>query len=791
MDTKFEHLLERERLHRLYTGATKTHKIIYIHANTGYGKTASVMMWLSKEGGKCGCFSADEGDYLEKMQAENAFAQDMVVIDNFSYVKEEEQECLFQSLVQSSAKIILIGRTKPQPFLTPFIVTGQMKVIGEEVLVFTKSEMEAFFKKHDLLVDDETTEEILKDTKGVPLVLVLGLRHIENTTYSKEVYDKTKQDYYNYLDYALYQQLTEVEQNLLLDLVVEQTFHEDIAIALTGAKDIKERLLKIRYFENILTYQNPDMFSFSYPVIYEYFCYKQKQKRSKESVLQLYQKIGQYYELKGDFLQAMHYYSLGKNSDKLSALLIENSKRNASVARFYQADAFYFQLSKEQIMDSPELMYGMSLLHSVKFCPEESEYWYEQLKTFVQTVGKKDSRYKTARDKLFYLEIALPHRGTKNLLNIIKLASNALFDRKNSMIDLSITGDMPGVMNGGLDFSDWSKNDRFLHGTLRITLEMLLGRMGVGLTDAGLGESLFEKTQDLNFTEPLTYLNSALMEVTRKGTKQMEFAILGAMARIFVASGSMASAVKMINGFKNSILHDSVLTMMPNVEALLCLFALQKGDEKTVAHWSVEHAPDEHTAFYITTRYQYLIKVRCYILAGNHNEALSLLDRLKIYFESYHRPYCAIQTMILRAVVHYRMGIEIWKEELQEALKRCESFSFTRIIADEGMAVLEPLLKLEYTGDKGFFKKVLALTRQQAILYPHYLHEKELNMDELTNTEKSVLAFMLQGMTNEKISTLLGITLRTVKFHTGNIYAKLNVKNRAEAIVKAKKLGLS
>ena len=46
------------------------------------------------------------------------------------------------------------------------------------------------------------------------------------------------------------------------------------------------------------------------------------------------------------------------------------------------------------------------------------------------------------------------------------------------------------------------------------------------------------------------------------------------------------------------------------------------------------------------------------------------------------------------------------------------------------------------------------------------------------------------GKKNEEIAAVLHITVRTVKFHTGNLYRKLNVSGRMEAIRRATELGI-
>lgn len=59
----------------------------------------------------------------------------------------------------------------------------------------------------------------------------------------------------------------------------------------------------------------------------------------------------------------------------------------------------------------------------------------------------------------------------------------------------------------------------------------------------------------------------------------------------------------------------------------------------------------------------------------------------------------------------------------------------------------------------------------------------------LTGREQEVLELMAQGQENAEIATALVISERTVKFHVGNIYAKLGVTTRTAAVVEAIRQG--
>ncbi|MGH6907664.1 MAG: response regulator transcription factor [Aestuariivirga sp.] len=54
--------------------------------------------------------------------------------------------------------------------------------------------------------------------------------------------------------------------------------------------------------------------------------------------------------------------------------------------------------------------------------------------------------------------------------------------------------------------------------------------------------------------------------------------------------------------------------------------------------------------------------------------------------------------------------------------------------------------------------------------------------EELTGREKTMLAALARGRTNTELATELGISINTVKFHLRNLYEKLGLRNRSQAI---------
>ena len=63
-------------------------------------------------------------------------------------------------------------------------------------------------------------------------------------------------------------------------------------------------------------------------------------------------------------------------------------------------------------------------------------------------------------------------------------------------------------------------------------------------------------------------------------------------------------------------------------------------------------------------------------------------------------------------------------------------------------------------------------------------------IDSLTPREKEILVLMSQGMSNAEIADHLVVSATTVKTHVGNVLAKLDVRDRVQAVVVAYETGL-
>jgi DNA-binding NarL/FixJ family response regulator len=66
-----------------------------------------------------------------------------------------------------------------------------------------------------------------------------------------------------------------------------------------------------------------------------------------------------------------------------------------------------------------------------------------------------------------------------------------------------------------------------------------------------------------------------------------------------------------------------------------------------------------------------------------------------------------------------------------------------------------------------------------------------LTFPELTEREHEILALIAHGRTNEQIADQLVVSIKTVRNHVSTIFSKLQVADRAQAVVRAREAGLS
>ena len=760
-------------------------RVLFFSAPCGFGKTVLADTLLDGRP-VLRLNAADTGFALPSLED----AWDILLIDNIQDMQEERDWQALCALIRESTgrHFVLLSRGVPPGCLTAFQYTGLMTVLEADDLLFDADDVRRLFQLSGANVTDSEIDGILKESVGYPLGVAITARCMSpDKPWTPELVARVFHEVFLYFETAIYRRFDLPVRRFLLELAPFESFDLEMARMVSGDPRAGERLDWLLRYTTMLRYDDCQRFHF-WSGFRAFLLWEMEREYTEEKRKALFSRGGLYYELKEDYAHALECYTSGGDHAKVSELLIRNAELHPGMGHYAEMEQYYRALPEAEILASPSLMQGMSMLCALSADYDGSEHWYGCLKRFVERCGKEDAAGRQARGRLAWLDISLPQRGVKRLTDTIPAVFRLLTNKELSLPSFSVTSALPSIMNGGKDFSPWSKKDDLLYRTMRIPAEAVLGRDGVGLADCAIAESKFEKGEDIS--PRMLPLVQRMNDIRREGTPDIEFAANGLLARSLLASGQSEDARKTITDLRRQFDERELTRFLPNMDAMLCRIALRTGDLDEADAWYRAKAPREPTHINILKRYQYFTQAMVELANGKPDSALLTLTPMEPYCTACMRYIDTIHLKVLTAIALYQKKNEAWCEPLTAALALAEEYRFIRTVSIYGAAVLPLLNALEWSGNAKWHKRLMADVRAQAAMYPRFLQPRIAMSDALTAAELQVLRLVCADKSNAEIGEILDIRVSTVKSHVSSVLSKLGVNRRSEARTAAKKLWL-
>lgn len=777
-----EKYLRPKRAEKKFKLAKDLRQTLYLYGITGSGKTAFVKDMLRP--GSFRYYSAEETnpEQLEIPEIlENQKCQ-ILVIDNLQQIQGESRRIAYTKqlralLARKDVWLILISRCRIPQWLMPLHMENAFLIIGEEDFQFDRIGQDAYFEKWNLNLSPKLSDQIWDLAHGNPLFL----------RFMALAGGDMQQAIHNLWEYLfhVYDQWDSEVQTFVMEMSVVERFDAGMAQVVTGRNDVQRILKKAMETGNF--FKETDG-------VYEYnFIFRDciqaylERKFDRDQIARIYYNAGHMYETYGDIPNALRMHEAGGDKKSIFRLLMANARRNPASGHYFELRRYYLLLSEETICTSPVLMAGMSMLQSILMNLEESERWYQLLADFAS--NRENNARQEAKNWLLYLDIALPHKGTIQMIELLKYAGRLLKNGKAILPELSVTSNLPSLMNGGKDFCEWSKHDQELAASIGKLVEFVLGKYGKGLVSVALAESYFEKGLDI--CEIISLAEKGRMQAEAGGKTELVFVAVGILVWLSVINGRGEDAQDILESFRQSI-EKHAPQLIPNLCALQCRIFLYQGKTHKILNW-MKTAPDENQDFCTLERLRYLTKIRCYIQFGKYDKAYCLLQKMLYFSEVHQRTYISMEAKLLLAIVQYRMKEKTWQETLQEVISQAENYHFVRLFTREGGAVLK-LFKSEDADfqwqNESYRKQVLRECEKMKKFYPAYLKEKIDGDIILSKNALNILRLQAEGYQNNQIAKLLGITSNTIKYHSKETYRKLGVSSKTAAVNEAKNRGL-
>lgn len=257
------------------------------------------------------------------------------------------------------------------------------------------------------------------------------------------------------------------------------------------------------------------------------------------------------------------------------------------------------------------------------------------------------------------------------------------------------------------------------------------------------------------------------------------------------SAGEWDTALERLDEARRVYVENPIPNTRP-VEALMTRIHLRQGKLSKAQEWARERnlSVDDEVSY--LREFELLTFARILLAEGNQGDALGLLSHLLEAAEKDKRTASIIEILIVQILAHEAQGdISSALVVLQHVLELAKPEGYLRIFVNEGETMAELLKKVKNEDGRlqNYIQKLLKAFGREEKALPTSFNSQPL-IDPLSERELEVLRLIADGLSNQEIAEKLYLSLHTVKIHARNIYAKLGVNSRTQAVARGKELGL-
>ena len=768
----------------------------------------------------------------------------VVVLDDYHHVRAPEVHDLLDRLLEHpphSLHLVIISRRNPPLALATLRARRLMTEIRIADLQFTEKETAAFLKQAaGKKLANSVVSRLQDRTEGWPVGLrlaAIALQGRANPDSFLADLDEGVVSMQDYLMGEVLSTLSRTEIECICRSSILDRFCTPLCQALCGNQcgaDCSREHVHPAYSDRtaLMTIDLDDR-----GVWHRYHHLLQKLLRRQldlqvdaEGLAELHRRAARWLEENGWLDEAMEHLLKVPDPKEAAGLIVRHRNTILNREQWPWLDKWFHRLPARLVEENPELL--LMKAYFLESRGRWDEYFgaaerIEKLLELEPLSGETAERLNAGLNVLQGYQFWFSGQGDRALecaeQALKNLPDNCFLERGEALIVYVISHQMIGTMEMGrrialkrladfneeqattfqtrivaaLGFADWMSADL-----------PALSREGARLFELGMGAELPESVLvGRYFMGIASYLQNQLEEAEKILGSVLEAGSAGsaeyyaqsgfALALLYQARGLPEKAV----GTVEQVLEFGLTTHNENVlrsaRAFEADLALRQGRLPKAVKWAANYDPGP-----LLPIYQFhappltLARIR---LAQNtkvsRREARLLLNRLETWLRKIHNTRFLIDVLSLRARL-----FQLEEDEpaalklLSEAVFLARPGGVVRAFADLGQWIV-PLLSRLDLDEEGirFVGRVLAAMRTDtgpsSPARPGSETQSAL-IEPLSPRELEILALMAERLTNKEIGAKLFISPGTVKRHTENIYQKLAVHSRRDAVAKARGLGI-
>src|ERR671915_470149 len=772
----------------------------------------------------------------------------VLVLDDYHTIRSETIHEALAFLLDHSPPplhLVVAGRTSPPLPLPKLRARGRLTELGATDLRFTHEEAADFLgRTMSLNLSGERVVALEKETEGWVAGLQLAahaLRGGKNDTSSPvEALEGSARHVFDYLaDEVLSRQPEDVREFLLKTSVVE-TLNASLCEALTDTTDGQEMLERLNRDNLFLVPLDEGERYYRYHHLFAAFLRERLQREHPDLNFELHRRAGLWEEADGCLSGAIEHALAAEDFDRAADLIEEETGVRGTYVDAFLLLRWLGALPDHLGRRRPQLslLYAWALAHS-----GELEAAERRLRDTEEGLGL-DAGASTARlskkERTMLGEICIIRARMAAMRENAPLTTefchraldllpeDQLRRRGDVALDLghaycsvgdiesaseafaraAATGRAADDLRTALFALRYHASLEMDRGRLREAEALLLdGRRlaegrpeGVpsvaGIIHTGMGELLYERGA---LDEARQLLEEGIEYGRRSGEAKILVYGYVNLARVLMARGDA-------EGAHSSIREAGGLTpRWPLIWAWQARFYLAQGDVEPAARWAQEYGATEDYMPY-PRLFERITMARVLLGEDRTDEALDSLGKLLEDALSEGRMAHEIELHVLLALTSERLGAtgEAF-HHLERALSLAEPEGVVRVFVDEGIpmaALLERLIR--EPRDDGSYNDAPdgAPDVYAGRLLEHFALQaadsgnggprsgRAPGLEPLSKREVEVLELVAIGRSNAEIAGELYLSVGTVKAHVHHIFGKLLVRNRSQAVARARELRL-
>ncbi|MGH0776286.1 LuxR C-terminal-related transcriptional regulator [Bacillus cereus] len=716
-----------------------------------------------------------------------------IVLDDFHCIDDQdvcESIMYFIKYSSSNVRVIFLMRNELSIYIGDLLVEGKVLEIDNMDLRFSSLEGEHFIQRTlGLNMKRELLQKMNSLAEGwIGGLQLLALARIDRNDELKNIKVLNKH-VIAYLSNEILKSLEEEEKDFLIKTSILNYFNENICNELLGIENAKEILTRLLQKHLFIIIVDENAGIYRYHAIFQKFLQHYCNELSERE--NLYIHASNIYEHLNDFDECIKLLLEVKNYE-LALSKIEKNAQNRKGWGYLRCIPLSFVVKRREMALQLIFYYYCNL--ELERCKELLKAIYEQ-SNGVQPWRLFDFCKALVTEENLYVDVQLIHEidemNVSDVTKAIMYVEFSFFLRYQDRVQ-----DALYMLKKAQRIEEKLENPY-----VKMVIFSSLSQIKEDLGDLNECEVLYKAMNDLMKQYPsLSSLEgSCAIGITGVYAKRMQLHLAEQSLQRVSSKELALEKAYLYNVMEVQVLKGEKQNAKGTIEKLQT-FSIYKNEQylASVLKYAVELSEDytEQIEKFILMYHEKMVRKKLRIedkllyakiifRKGNVQEALQLVDEVAEFTRKNKMKLMLIEAILLKIYILKKEKNDM--RELLNLMREAIYYSYENHIISPYILMMEQIKPLLIQLKK---ERIESINKEEKKFIYILLGGNEQRDSVLSQRELEVLKVLSTGAKNKEIAERLCISIATVKTHIINIYAKLEVSNRVEAINKATEDGL-